>query len=38
MQQTIEKLENIVINYAALLKNINEDEFIFIPAPGKWSK
>ena len=38
MRQTIKRLENIVVNYTALLNSISEDEFIFIPAPGKWSK
>lgn len=38
MQETINQLESIVNRYTALLQNIGEADFVFVPAPGKWSR
>ena len=38
MKQSIVELENIISNYCPLLYNISGPDFVFKPAPEKWSK
>lgn len=38
MQETINQLESMVNKYTALLQNIAEADYVFVPAPGKWSR
>lgn len=38
MERTIEQLQNIVASYSEKFGNLNDEEWIYKPAPNKWSK